>query len=133
MPPKKTIVFLEDEPELLKAVGQLLRDQGYEVENVPWESQVGFVNSILNTNRWIYIDSLADDTTDIGAVIFRQNAPAGFTLIRFKVDMHEEASISPNGVHVAGNFQGWDPTKIRLYSFGVGVYEIIAFMPAGTY
>lgn len=30
----KTIVFLEDEPELLRTVGQLLRDQGYDVVGV---------------------------------------------------------------------------------------------------
>lgn len=105
-------------------------DQSYEVESIPYQSIVGYN---FNQNRWMYVDSLADDTTDIGAVIFRQNAPAGLTLIRFKVDMHEEASISPNGVHVAGNFQGFDPTKIRMYSFGSGVYEIIYFLPAGTH
>ena len=105
-------------------------DQSYEVESIPYQSVVGYN---FDQNRWIYIDSLADDTTDIGAVIFRQNAPRYFTLIRFKVDMHEEASISPNGVHVAGNFQGWDPSKINMYSFVPGIYEIISFLPGGTY
>jgi alpha-amylase len=105
-------------------------DQSYEVESIPMESVAGYN---FSQYRWIYIDSIANDTTDIGAVIFRQNAPAGLTLVRFKVDLHEEASISPAGVHVAGNFQGWDPSKIRLYSFGAGVYEIISFLPAGTY
>ena len=108
-------------------------DQGYEVENVPWESQVGFVSSILNTNRWIYIDSLADDTTDIGAIIFSRNAPAGLTLIRFKVDMHEEASVSPNGVHTAGVFSGWNTALNYMWSFNTGMYEVINYLTAGTY
>lgn len=34
MKKKKTIVFLEDEPELLKTVAVLLRDQGYDVIDV---------------------------------------------------------------------------------------------------
>ncbi len=34
MKKKKTIVFLEDEPELLSTVGLLLRDQGYNVLDV---------------------------------------------------------------------------------------------------
>jgi len=105
-------------------------DQSYEVEPTPMESWVGYN---FNTNRWIYVDSLANDTTDIGAIMFGLNAPLGMTLIRFKVDVHEATSISPNGIHVAGNFNGWNATAIRMYSFGSGVYEIISFLPTGTY
>jgi DNA repair exonuclease SbcCD ATPase subunit len=35
----------------------------------------------------LYVDSLADDTTYVGALIFAGNAPAGLELIRYKVDM----------------------------------------------
>ncbi|MEO8147273.1 MAG: T9SS type A sorting domain-containing protein [Bacteroidia bacterium] len=104
-------------------------DQFYEAEFVPEPSRVlyNFVD-----NRWIYLDSLADDTTFVGAIQFAQNAPAGLTLVRFYVDMQNEIA-SSNGVHVAGNFQGWNPTSTILYSFGSNIYEIISYVTAGTY
>jgi hypothetical protein len=103
-------------------------DQFYEAEFVPVESRVGYD---FNDNRWIYVDSLADDTTFVGAIIFGGNAPAGFSLVRFLVNMQDE-SVSSSGVHVAGDFQNWDPAKTILYSFGSGVYEIINYVTAGN-
>jgi len=105
-------------------------DQGYDVEFVQSESRVGYD---FNSNRWIYVDSLADDTTFVGAIMFSGNAPAGMTLVRFLVNMQNEPSVSANGVHVAGDFQAWDAMKTRLYSFVPGVYEIIQYVTNGTY
>src|SRR3989344_125947 len=42
-------------------------DQFYEAEFVPEESRVGYN---FNDSRWIYLDSLADDTTFVGAILF---------------------------------------------------------------
>jgi hypothetical protein len=105
---------------------------GYEAEFVPDQSRVGYS---FNDNRWMYIDSLKNDTTFVGAIPFSGNAPAGKKLIRFLVDMTNETSVSPNGVHVAGNFQSqqWNTKNNILYSFGGGVYEVIAYAPAGNY
>jgi hypothetical protein len=105
-------------------------DQSYDAEFVPVESRVGYN---FNSNRWIYVDSLADDTTFVGAILFSGNAPAGLTLVRFLVDMQNESSVSADGVHVAGDFQGWDPAKTILYSFGSNIYEIISYVNTGTY
>jgi len=105
-------------------------DQSYEVEFIPVESRVGYN---FNDNRWLYVDSLADDTTFVGAIRFAQNSPNGLTLVRFLIDVQNEPSIAATGIHVAGNFQGWDPAITRLYSFVPGVYEIIAYVTAGTY
>lgn len=104
-------------------------DQFYEAEFVPLESRVDeFID-----NRWIYVDSLANDTTYVGPILFAGNAPAGLNLIRFRVDMSTQAATDPSGVHVAGIHQGWDPAKTILYSFGNGMYEIINYVTAGTY
>lgn len=100
-------------------------DQSYEAEFVPEQSRVGYN---FNDNRWLYVDSLQNDTTFAGAVVFGTNAPVGLTLIRFVVDMQNESGISSNGVHVAGSFQGFDPSNIRMYSFGNNIYEIITYM-----
>lgn len=100
-------------------------DQFYEVEFVPVESRVGYN---FNDSRWIYIDSLANDTTMIGPLRFSGNAPMGQYLMRFVVDMQEEPSIDPSGVHIAGDFQSWNPAANRMYSFVTGIWEHIAYV-----
>ncbi len=105
-------------------------DQDYQIEFVPVESRVGYG---FVTNRWIYVDSLANDTTFVGAIRFEGNAPKDLNLLRFKVNMKDLASIAKEGVHVAGNFQAWNPENTILYSFGNKVYEIISYVKPGTY
>ena len=100
-------------------------DQWYEVEFVPLESRVGYD---FNDNRWVYVDSTLNDTTMIRPVLFSGNAPAGHYLLRLLVDLQEEESVSPAGVHVAGDFQGWDPAISTLYSFVDKVFEIIVYV-----
>lgn len=105
-------------------------DQCYEVEFVPTESRA---NYNFSDYRWIYIDSLSNDTTYLAPIRFAQNAPQGLTLVRFKINMQNEASISPTGVHTAGDFQGWNPAINRMYSFANSVYEWIAYVDTGNY
>lgn len=103
-------------------------DQSYEVEIVPEKAQVGY-NFV--DNRWFFLDSLANDTTILPAVVFNESSPVGKTLMRFVVDMTLQ-TVSPNGVHVAGNFQGWNTNNNILYSFVAGVYETIIYENAGS-
>ena len=105
-------------------------DQFYEAEFLPLIECC--VNYNFNDNRWLYIDSLSNDTTDVGAVLFGANAPAGLILVRFVVDMQNE-TVSPNGIHVAGNFQGWNPATTTMYSFGNNLYDVIIYVSTGTY
>lgn len=104
-------------------------DQFYEAEFVPQESRVGYN---FNDNRWLYLDSLSDDTTDVGAIVFAANAPAGKILVRYLVDMQQQSMVNANGVHIAGDFQGWDATKTIMYSFGNSIYEIINYLDIGA-
>lgn len=104
-------------------------DQFYEVEFVPVESRVGYD---FDDNRWLWLDSIANDTTFVGAIKFAGNAPAGLNLVRFMVDLNNQTIIS-NRPHVAGNFQNWNPATTSLYSFGDSVFEIINYVPNGTY
>lgn len=104
-------------------------DQFYEVEFVPIESRVGYD---FNDNRWIWVDSLGNDTTFVGAIKFAGNAPAGLNLVRFFVNLTNEAVISTLP-HIYGNFQNWNPLSTSLYSFGDSVFEIIAYMSSGNY
>jgi len=95
-------------------------DQTYESEFVPDESRVGYN---FNDNRWMYVDSLANDTSFVGAILFGGNAPAGLSLVRYKVDMKNSLPVSPNGVHVGTDMDAFSPTKVRLYSFGDSIYD----------
>jgi hypothetical protein len=107
-------------------------DQGYEAEFVPDPTRVGYN---FNDNRWIYVDSLTNDTLYTGAVIFGGNAPAGKKSIRYLVNMNNVSNIPAAGVHVGTNYQtptAFDPTKARLYSFGNNDYEIINYVNAGV-
>ncbi|MDI1355590.1 MAG: T9SS type A sorting domain-containing protein [bacterium] len=107
-------------------------NQTYESEFVPEESRVGY-NFV--DNRWLFVDSLLNDTSLAGSILYGGNAPMGKTLIRYKVDMRTAGAISPLGIHIGTSYQStaFDPTKIRLYSFGDGIYEMINYVENSTY
>jgi hypothetical protein len=105
-------------------------DQSYNTEFIPNPSRVGYD---FVDNRWIYIDSLANDTTDIGAIVFGGNAPRGFNLMRFLVQMPSGSSIAAEGIHVIGDFQNLDMTRTYMYSFVQDVYEVIAYDTLGDH
>ena len=96
----------------------------YEVEFVPDESRVGYN---FNDNRWMYVDSLRNDTSFVGAILFSGNAPAGYNLIRYKVDMNNASAIPSTGVHVGSSNNFFSPSEVRMYSFGDSIYEIINY------
>lgn len=104
-------------------------DQTYEVEFVPDHARVGYG---FNDNRWIYVDSLQNDTTYLGAIKFNGNSPAGKTLLRYVVDMQNAGVIPANGVHVASTFQGNNPATTRLVNLDGTKYEIIGYMNTGV-
>ncbi len=43
-------------------------------------------------------------------------------MVTFRVDMSNQ-TVDPDGVHVAGNFQGWSPGSTPLTDIGGGIYE----------
>ncbi|MEP7263460.1 MAG: T9SS type A sorting domain-containing protein [Bacteroidota bacterium] len=102
-------------------------DQFYDAEFVPEQSRVGYN---FNDNRWLYVDSLADDTVFVGAILFGGNAPAGLYLFRTLVDMSSTGSVPASGVHLAATFNFFDPGITKMYSFGANVYEIISYVTA---
>lgn len=105
-------------------------DQTYEAEFVPDESRVGYN---FNDNRWMYVDSLQNDTSFVGAILFGGNAPAGYNLIRYKVDMTNAIPVSSDGVHVGNSYNFFSPIQVHLYSFGDSLYEIINYYITNTY
>jgi hypothetical protein len=74
---------------------------------------------------------VSNDTQLVAPIVFAANAPAGKYLVRFYTDMQNEIAVSGNGVHITGDFQGWDPAAAQMFSFDGDVYEYIAYMDTG--
>ena len=53
-------------------------------------------------------------------------------LVTFRVNMSDQ-TVAAAGVHVAGSFQGWNPSSTPLTLVGYGVYQIVVQLQAGTY
>ena len=74
-----------------------------------------------NNNRFLTIP--AQDTT-LTAFCFGSCFPCGDAVtVTFSVDMSEQI-VSPNGVHIAGSFQGWDPTSTEMTLTTNNIYEV---------
>ncbi|MGB2189788.1 MAG: hypothetical protein ACPH0C_02005, partial [Flavobacteriales bacterium] len=52
--------------------------------------------------------------------------------VTFQVDMNNE-TVSADGVHIAGGFQGWDPAATMMSDDDMdGVYEVTVDLPADS-
>jgi hypothetical protein len=74
-----------------------------------------------------------------GAVFFADSVffggttvtPPQLVSVTFQVDMSRE-TISPNGIHMAGDFQGWLPNATPMVSQGNGIYTRTIQLPANA-
>lgn len=104
-------------------------------EQIPAINQVGSnANGGSNSNRWLFVDSVADDTTVFPAVLFGGSAPAGMQAVRLAVDLKNESTIDPN-IFCAGDFTNWGAGQMKMTNlFGSNkVYELIVYLASGTY
>lgn len=53
--------------------------------------------------------------------------------VTFNIDMSVVASVSENGVHLAGSFQGWEPAGTPMMDNGDGTWSVTVEMEPGTY
>lgn len=51
--------------------------------------------------------------------------------VTFQVDMTYR-TVSPNGVHIAGNFQSWNPSATLMSNIGGNIYAVTIDIAAGT-
>jgi hypothetical protein len=98
------------------------------VEDVPGACQVEVSG---NDNRFLFVTGV-DDAVE-HSVCYESCAACGVSTVRFRVDMSQE-TVSALGIHVAGGFQGWDPSTTELYDVdGDMIYETIqSFIPDST-
>jgi hypothetical protein len=128
--PAATILSDDDMDGVYEVTVDLPADSTYEfkfingmawdfVEDVPPTCQVEVAG---NDNRFLTIG--ADATEASYHVCYESCAACGMTTVRLRVDLSVESAVSPNGVHVAGNFQGWDPAGTPMSDAnGDGVWE----------
>lgn len=98
------------------------------VEDVPPTCQVEISG---NDNRFLFLDESQSEASVF--VCFANCAACNLNSVLLRVDMSAEEAISPNGVHVAGDFQGWDPSAIALQDEDEdGVWQtVVAFDTTG--
>ena len=78
--------------------------------------------------------SIVTGTTQVGPFCYQECDACDFPVnVTFKVDMTNEA-VSPNGVHIAGEFQNWDPAASQMSDDDEdGIYELEFELNVGTY
>lgn len=86
-----------------------------------------------SSNRFINVPSVS---TTLEAVCFGScfacGPPPVPVSITFQVDMSNE-TVSPQGVHIAGGFQGWNPGSTPMIAAGNGIYTYTATLNSGSY
>ena len=81
-------------------------------------------------NRQIAVDGMMGEAAS--TVCYNSCAACGMTTVRFRVDMSNE-DVSDFGVHVAGEFQGWDPAATAMTDAdGDLIYESIQSFEADS-
>jgi 1,4-alpha-glucan branching enzyme len=93
-------------------------DTWTETETVPLEC--GVPDGTGGYNRQVTLGS-SNQATDV--VCFSQCGPCPLTYNAiFSIDMSHQ-TVSANGVHITGNFQGWNPGSTEMTLAGNGIYE----------
>ncbi len=102
-------------------------------ESVP--ASCGQDNGLGGYNRWT---AVADNDTILNIVCFGscidcdQNPEPTWINATFQLNMNS-TPVSPQGVHIAGNFQNWDPGATQLLdNDGDGIYTVTVSVESGT-
>lgn len=82
------------------------------------------------TNRWVVVPA---SNTVLPAFLYHQCVPAstGPVAVTFRVDM-TGLSVSGSGVHIAGSFQGWDPSTTPMTLVANNIWEYTTNLLPGT-
>jgi len=96
--------------------------------NDNWASSAG---TNAENSEWIVFD--ADYWDDAGQHTYKcMMVEDPMANVTFQVDLNQE-TVSTNGVHIAGSFQGWDPAATPMSDGdGDGVYEVTVLLPANV-
>lgn len=92
----------------------------------------------IYTNRYAEVEG---EIQDLGVVCFNScascestNSGGNTSMVTFLVDMNQESEVSAAGVHIAGDFQGWDPSASPLSDAdGDGLWETTILLDQGEH
>lgn len=79
-----------------------------------------------SSSEWIVYDG--PDATNVYGNL-GEHSTKQVRIVKFSVDMSNE-TVSSNGVHVAGSFQGWNPSGTTMTDEGNGIYTVYAEVDA---
>ncbi len=94
--------------------------------NMWGEDESVFAACSVNGNRTYCVGTVSAAVS----ACFTACGPCDPQSVTFNVDMSNE-TVSPNGVHIAGNFQGWDPAATAMTDNGDGTWSYTADFLAG--
>jgi len=90
----------------------------------------GADNGSGGVNRFLTVGSVSSTTP---LVCFSSCDPCAFPVpVTFEVDMTQQL-VSPDGVHLVGDFQGWDPNLNMMILGTNGIYSTTVTLPSGSY
>lgn len=103
------------------------------VNGTTWEESENIPEACgVNNNRYI---TLPQNDTVIPLVCYASCDPCGpppeDVAVTFAIDMTNE-TVSPDGVHLAGSFQGWNASSTPLTTTGSGVYSATLLLPSAS-
>ena len=98
-----------------------------------WGDDEQFSGECINANQ-NRVFSVTSATTVVGPLCYEECGPCVMPVnVNFMVDMSNE-TVSSNGIHLAGAFQGWDPSSTEMLDEdGDGIYEVSLELNIGTY
>lgn len=101
------------------------------VNGIDWDgAEVVPVECNLNNNRHLIVP---ETSTTLDLVCFSECGTCPmYVSVKFSVDMSNE-TVSPDGVHLVGDFQNWDPAATLLSAEGNGIFSVTLPIAGGTY
>ena len=98
-----------------------------------WGDDEQFSGDCINANQ-NRVFSVTSATTVVGPLCFEECGPCVMPVnVSFLVDMSNEI-VSPNGIHLAGSLQDWDPSSTEMLDEdGDGIYQVSLELNIGTY
>lgn len=114
--------------------GEFSGDYEYKfINGNDWGDDEQFSGECINSNQ-NRVFSVTSSTTLVGPFCYEECGPCIMPVdVKFMVDMSNE-DVSSNGVHIAGDFQGWDPSSSQMTDEdGDGIYETSFELNIGTY
>lgn len=134
--PSATQLFDEDGDNIYEVVltGDFSGQYEYKfINGNDWGDDEQLSGDCINSNQ-NRVFSITSATSVVGPFCYEECGPCIMPVnVNFMVNMANE-TVSSNGIHLAGSFQGWDPSSTEMLDEdGDGIYEVALEINIGTY